>query len=244
MDAATTFFHAVGYLRVPGVIGSEECDNLCGIADRIGAIAHDDHVVNRPDSMRINHAVATDSAFLAAATSDPLISRLVPIIGSHIELVENRHNHLSVYRSPRVDRLHRDVLQWSRSILTVLVYLSDCTDLESATRVIPGSHLWPSTGAPNNGGTWLDQSAVYSMLSEQAVPVPASAGDVILMHGQLYHAGAGASASGPRTVLTLAYRSVDELSADEFQRYRLVKGQRIYRGREATSCLACPTSLL
>jgi hypothetical protein len=46
-------------------------------------------------------------------------------LGPNIELVENRHNHLSIYRAPGNDRLHRDVLQWSRSILTVLLYLSD-----------------------------------------------------------------------------------------------------------------------
>ena len=49
-------------------------------------------------------------------------------MGPNIELVENRHNHLSIYRAPGNDRLHRDVLQWSRSILTVLLYLSDRLD--------------------------------------------------------------------------------------------------------------------
>lgn len=60
---------------------------------------------------------------------------------------------MSVYHAPATDRLHRDVLQWSRSLLTVLIYLSDCTNLGSATRVLPGSHQWPCIGEPNNGGT-------------------------------------------------------------------------------------------
>lgn len=241
MNASAVFFHAVGYLRLPGVVGPEECDDLCRIAERIAETPHDGHVISRSERTRIDYAVTTDSAYLDLAISSRLLGSLVPIIGPNIELVENRHNHLSIYRLPAIDRLHRDVLQWSRSILTVLVYLSDCTDLAAATRVIPGSHLWPSTGQPNNGGTWLDESPVYAALGEQAVPVPTRAGDAILMHGQLYHAGAGASAAGPRTVLTLAYRSVDELSGDNFQQYRLVNGQRIYRGRGATSCPTCPT---
>ncbi len=175
--------------------------------------------------------MSTDSAYFSIATSVRMLGALEPILGPNIELVENRHNHLSIYRTPATDRPHRDVLQWSRSILTVLVYLSDCTDLASATRVIPASHLWPSTGRPNNGGTWLDESPVYSAMSEQAVPVPARAGDAVLMHGQLYHAGAGASATEPRVVLTLVYRSVDELSEEDPRRCRLVNGRRIYSGR-------------
>ncbi len=232
MNAPVVFFHTVGYLRLPGIISPEECEHLLRIADRIIEQPDNSHVVNKPERVRIDHAVSADSAYLDIATSDHLLDALTPIIGPDIELVENRHNHLSIYLAPAIDRLHRDVLQWSRSILTVLVYLSDCTDLAAATRVIPASHLWPSTGQPNNGGTWLDQSSVYSALSEQAVPVPVKAGDAILMHGQTYHAGAGASAAGPRVVLTLAYRSVDELSEDDSQWCRLVNGQRIYRGRE------------
>lgn len=99
--------------------------------------------------------------------------------------------------------------------------------------MVPGSHLWPCGGAPNNGGTWLDESP-YATLAEQAVLVPARAGDVVLMHGQLYHTGGGASPDGPRVVLTLAFRSVDELADAEPARCRLVRGQRIYRGRGAT----------
>jgi hypothetical protein len=57
----------------------------------------------------------------------------------------------------------------------------------------------------------------------------------MLMHGQLYHAGAGASNDGPRIVLTLAYRSVDELTPDVPSGSRLVRGERIYRGRGVAS---------
>ncbi|WP_370652703.1 phytanoyl-CoA dioxygenase family protein [Frankia sp. Cj5] len=235
MNAPVVFFHNVGYLRVPGLVGAEECANLREIADRVAEQPYNGQVTNKPGRTRIDRAVSMDSAYLAIATSDRLLNALDPVLGPNVELVENRHNHLSTYREPSTDRLHRDVLQWSRSILTVLVYLSDCTDLASATRIIPANHLWPSTGRPNNGGTWLDQSSVYSSMGDQAVPLPASAGDAILMHGQLYHAGGGASAEGPRVVLTLAYRSVDELSEEDPRQCRLVNGRRIYSGRNELS---------
>lgn len=133
--------------------------------------------------------VSLDSAFLEVATSHRLLDVLEPVLGPNVELVENRHNHVIIYCGPATDRLHRDILQWSRSILTVLVYLSDCIDLGSATRVVPGSHLWPCADEPNNGGTWLDEVGTYARLRDQAVAVPAGAGDAVLMHGQLYHAG-------------------------------------------------------
>jgi hypothetical protein len=64
--------------------------------------------------------------------------------------------------------------------------------------------------------------------------VPAGVGDAVLMHGQLYHAGAGVSPAGPRVVLTLACGSVDELAEGAPARCRIVRGSRIHRGRGAT----------
>jgi ectoine hydroxylase-related dioxygenase (phytanoyl-CoA dioxygenase family) len=229
MDA-TAFFHTAGYLRVAGLLGSDEIERLRLAAMRIEANSNDPRVRHTPEKTRLDHAVSVDTAYLDVATSGPVLETLTPVLGPNIELIENRHNHLSLYRAPANDRLHRDILQWSRSILTVLLYLSDCTDLDSATRVVPGSHLWPCAGKPNNGGTWLDQTP-YADLANQAVSLPARPGDALLMHGQLYHAGGGVSLTGPRVVLTLAYRSIDELAPEPPTHCRLVQGQRIHRGR-------------
>ena len=231
MSVPVAFFHTVGFLRIPGIVDVDECAQLRHATDQIVQLPGSRGVTRRADRIRIDNAVSMHEAILGVATSDRLLRALEPVLGPNIELVENRHNHLSTYRRPATDRLHRDILQWSRSILTVLIYLSDCTDLAASTRVVPGSHLWPSTGQPNNGGTWLDESPIYSSLREQALPVPTRAGDGILMHGQLYHCGAGASGAGPRIVLTLAYRSADELDEHQPTHCRLVSGRRIYRGR-------------
>jgi ectoine hydroxylase-related dioxygenase (phytanoyl-CoA dioxygenase family) len=181
----------------------------------------------------IQPPAASTTTYLEVATSDQVLDALEPVLGPNIELVENRHNHVSIYRAASTDRLHRDILQWSRSILTVLVYLSDCTDLDAATRVVPGSHLWPCIGKPNNGGTWMAEVEPYASLLDQAVAVPAAAGDAVLMHGQLYHAGPVLSTARPRVVLTLAYRSLDELAGEAPARCRLVRGSRIHCGRGA-----------
>ena len=64
---------------------------------------------------------------------------------SQLEFVLNRHNHIYLRDrgSSHSLELHRDVRHWSRTIVTVLVYLED-TNLENGcTRVVPGSHLLP-----------------------------------------------------------------------------------------------------
>jgi ectoine hydroxylase-related dioxygenase (phytanoyl-CoA dioxygenase family) len=231
LSAPTVFFHTAGYLRVPGLLGLSRVERLRAVASQIAADGDHPHVRRTPEKTRIDQVVSVDPAYLETALSGPVVEALAPVLGPNIELVENRHNHLTIYRTPGTDRLHRDILQWSRSLLTVLLYLSDCTDLASATQVVPGSHLWPCLGQPNNGGTWMEEVAPYASLCDQAVAAPTRAGDAVLMHGQLYHAGGGASSARPRIVLTLAFRSVDELATDPPRHCHLVRGQRIHRGR-------------
>ena len=77
----------------------------------------------------------------------------------------------------------------------------------------------------------MDEHDIYADIMYQWVPVPATAGDLLLLDGLVLHAGGLGSDRNPRRVITLAYTSVDELLQDEDLRSRiLVRGQRIYRG--------------
>ena len=77
----------------------------------------------------------------------------------------------------------------------------------------------------------MDEHDVYADLMHQWVPVPASAGDTLLLDGLVFHAGGLGSDRNPRRVITLAYPSVDELLQDEDLRSRvLVRGRRLSRG--------------
>jgi hypothetical protein len=70
-----------------------------------------------------------------------------------------------------------------------------------------------------------------TLTSCQWVPVPASAGDILLLDGLVFHAGGLGSDKNPRRVVTLTYTSVDELLQDEGLRSRvLVGGRRLSRG--------------
>jgi hypothetical protein len=111
MSPPVVFFHTIGYIRMPGLVDPEVCDQLRAVAYRIAEQSNHRHVTNRSERTRIDHVVTMDSAYLAVARSDRLISTLAPIIGPDIELLENRHNHISIYRAAATDRLHRDVLQ-------------------------------------------------------------------------------------------------------------------------------------
>jgi ectoine hydroxylase-related dioxygenase (phytanoyl-CoA dioxygenase family) len=98
--------------------------------------------------------------------------------------------------------LHRDQAQFRvfdllgcdgpEAVVNFLIALTDFTEENGATRVIPGSHLWPdysSMGAP-----------------EQTLPARMKAGDVFFMSGKTVHGGgANRTANVKRRGLALAF---------------------------------------
>lgn len=85
----------------------------------------------------------------------------------------------------RAQPLHRDLEGWTHFlkmgaqapeiVINFLVALTDFTDENGATRVIPGSHKWPDYA---ERGT-----------QEMTIPVEMKAGDAILYTGKLIHGG-------------------------------------------------------
>src|SRR5215470_343952 len=105
MSAPVVFFNSVGYLRIPSMVESDERRNLCKISSQIAELCSG-NVTRHPDRSRIDRAVSMHKAILGVATSDRLLGALEPVLGPDIELIENRHNHLSAYWLPATDRLH------------------------------------------------------------------------------------------------------------------------------------------
>jgi len=227
------FFRHAGYLRVGNAVPKERLLWLREVIDdllRGGRAPCERSSSGRV--VRISDLASRDPGLLEEFSSPAIVDPLESLLGPNIDFVRNRHNHATVAVEPSYrSRLHRDILQWSRNIVSVIVYLDDCTETRSATRVIPGSQLVALVGTPNNGGTWMDEHDIYADIMYQWVPVPATAGDLLLLDGLVLHAGGLGSDRNPRRVITLAYTSVDELLQDEDLRSRiLVRGQRIYRG--------------
>ncbi len=101
-----------------------------------------------------------------------LTGPLTALLGPNIVYVLNRHNQGSI-NSPGTQevRLHRDILQPTRGLLTAVLYIEDATVDTGCTWIVPGSHHAPYVGVPqpDGGGTWLDEHPELVSLGDQAV---------------------------------------------------------------------------
>ncbi|MFD4400273.1 phytanoyl-CoA dioxygenase family protein [Kitasatospora sp. NPDC058478] len=135
-------------------------------------------------------------------------------------------------------RLHRDILQPTRGLLTAVVYFEDATVETGCTWIVPGSHRAPYVGVPqpDGGGTWMDEHPELSGLADQAVPVPVPAGGVLLFDGTVFHTVGANSDGSTRTSVVLGYRAADELDAlPDPDRQVIVAGAHLYRGNDRPS---------
>jgi phytanoyl-CoA hydroxylase len=158
--------------------------------------------------------------FNEAMTSPLALEPLESLLGPNIELILNRHNHatlrLADERGGMSVGLHRDVMQWTRTIVTIIFYLEETTLVNGCTHVIPGSHLLPDA----------------SGLKDQAVAVPMPAGGMIALDSMMLHAAGQNQTDGTRMSMTVGYHSVDELIGMENPKKVLVRGERVYRGND------------
>lgn len=228
------FFRAQGYLRVPHVFDETTCLEVKeAVFDFLGI--SDVHPVRLAEYETKRYRAVQDVPHVRdVATHNALIDVVSGIIGPNIALTLNRHNHVSV-NPPYSEQapLHRDHGEWSRGLLTAIVYLEDSTNENGTTHIIPGSHTWYSIGHAQNGGYWLSDSEAHRHLGTQALPVPMNAGDVLLFDGHLYH-GAGPNISQKtRTSIALGYHAVDQLRiGHETEQMLVVAGDDVYRGND------------
>ncbi len=177
--------------------------------------------------IRISDLWGRGGIFQETVVCDEILNPLESLLGPNIDFVRNRHNH--VYLRDRDStaslELHRDVRHWSRTIVTVLVYLED-THLENGcTHVVPGSHVLPDFVNLNDG------DLVHQIALGQVVPVPMTAGGLLAIDSMMIHAAGRNRTDGTRMSMTLGYHTVDELSLDNPKRV-LVRGERLYKGND------------
>ncbi|MEV0285627.1 MULTISPECIES: phytanoyl-CoA dioxygenase family protein [unclassified Kribbella] len=171
---------------------------------------------------------------IAAVLEEPGLRGLAAeLLGPSWVLVTNRHNHAVIDHGggSRGTRMHRDLLHWSRSPITLLLML-DCApdDPQAWPSLIPGSHLWPTSEPSNGGGYWLDE-APEPELAGQAVKVPMNPGDVLVMDGMTYHSAGLGSPDRARVMVTLCLRTPDELTGEAGPNEQLVAGSIRYEGQ-------------
>jgi ectoine hydroxylase-related dioxygenase (phytanoyl-CoA dioxygenase family) len=225
------FFRHNGFIKLPGRLPEERVTQLKETVWRNIREEVEPVVRNRQGRViRISDIWNRDPIFRETVSSPLVLDPLEPLLGPNIELILNRHNH--AYLRVAEDGgayLHRDILQWTRSIVTVIFYLEETTVENGCTRVVPGTHLLPGVQSLR-----LEEDAALarSGLLDQSVPVPMLAGEMLAIDSLVMHGPGQNHTPNTRISLTVGYHSVDELSDVVNPKRVLVRGERRYLGND------------
>ncbi|MDA0710535.1 MAG: phytanoyl-CoA dioxygenase family protein [bacterium] len=230
-DAHVRFFRHNGFVKLPTVLPPDRVDrlNAAVLADVAAEVAP---VVRNAEGrvIRLSRLLDRDPVFFDTVGSAQVVGPLTSLLGPHIEVVLNRHNHATLNLSGKRDTFHRDVVQWTRSLVTVIFYLEATTLDNGCTHVVPGSQLWPGVETLYN---LQNQDAIQqSGILDQAVPVPMPAGGMLAIDSLIFHRIGDNITDRSRMSMTVGYHSVDELLGEAPAGRRLIQGQRIYMGND------------
>jgi phytanoyl-CoA hydroxylase len=229
------FFRDTGYLRLNGVLSDRILSEMMlVITSHVEKRVKPYRTSPSGDIVRLDAVVSRDPVFLRVIQSPPISDALRSVLGPNVELKLNRHNHATVNAQGDTKyRLHRDVLQWTRGLVTVIIYLEDAAVDNGCTHVVPTTQYLPCAGVPDNGVTCMDEHDLYTDLLKQAVPIPMPAGGVLFLDGRVFHSVGENKTPYTRRSICLAFHSVDELSGkSDNGRAQLVLGERAYRGND------------
>jgi phytanoyl-CoA hydroxylase len=224
-------FRHNGFLKLPEPLPAEMVTELKEtihrhIREEIAPVVRD----SQGRIVRISKLWERQGIFCRALTCPQVLDPLEALLGPNIEMILNRHNHATLrLAGDGMNYFHRDILQWSRAIVTVLFYLEETTVENGCTLVIPGTHLLPGRTSTSLAD---DEALSQSGVLEQAVPVPMPAGGLLAIDSLVMHSAGQNRTQGTRMSMTVGYHSVDELSDAENPKRVLVRGKRLYMGND------------
>jgi len=224
-------FRHNGFLKLPkslpaDMVAQLKAKILADIRDEVAPVSRD----KQGRIVRISNIWGRDPVFDAALTCPEVLDPLADLLGENIELILNRHNHatLRMAEDPGF-YFHRDILQWTRTIVTIIFYLEDTNVENGCTWAVPGTHVLPGTASTTlSNEAWVTSSGVL----DQAVPIPMPAGGLLAMNSLVMHSPGENRTTGTRISMTAGYHSVDELAGFDNPKRVLVRGQRIYLGND------------
>jgi len=226
------FFRDQGYLKIPRIFKNEYIDSLKKIV--LGEIENEVPPFVRDNEekiVRLNSVLGRNEIFYRTFSCQSILDIMEALLGPNIIILKNRHNHATLNLNNSIPkRLHRDILQWSRSVVTLILYLEDSSIENGCTEIIPGSHMFPFVGMPNNGGTWMDEYDIYKEFLGQSLPVPLEKGEILLFDSLIFHSVGENKTNDSRISITMGYHSVDELSKVTDPNKLLIHGSNIYKG--------------
>ena len=225
-------FRHCGYLLLPTRLPDDVIDGLKeairnDITALVEPVARDTE--GRP--VRLSALLDRHPVFAETGSSDAVVGPLSSLLVPNILMLRNRHNHATMnFSSNKRDDFHRDNVQWSRGLLTVIFYLEDTTVENGCTEVVPGTHLLLCVTVLHRlaDTEWIDQSG----LLDQALPIPAKAGQMMVIDSTIFHRAGSNPMDGSRMSMTIGYQSVDELADAPEPTRILISGERIYMGND------------
>lgn len=227
-------FRHNGFLKLPGTLEPTVVVRLRSaiLRDIDGEV---EPVVRNRDGqvVRISNVWDRDPVFREVLACEAVLNPLEGLLGPNIEYVKNRHNHATLrLTEPPGNQFHRDVMHWTRDLVSVIFFLEE-TNLENGcTLAVPGTHLFSHLTAPflEQAGIGLDHPVL-----RQAVPVPMPAGGMLAIDSLLFHSPGPNKTPNSRMSMTAGYHSVDELMDVESASRVLVRGARPYGGNDRPS---------
>ena len=180
--------------------------------------------------VRLSRLLDRNDLFLETASSPEVVGPLEDLLGPNIELLTNRHNHATLNLRSAADDFHRDNLQWSRGLLTVIFYLQATTVANGCTQLVPGSHLLPGVGHHHRLSQvdWIAESGLF----DQVVHVQAAEGQMLAIDSTVFHRIGENTTEQSRMSMTIGYQSVDEFIDQDNPKRILIAGERIYGGND------------
>ena len=220
-------FRHNGFIKFPTQLSTDhvaalKAAALKDMAEVVEPVARQDGRI-----IRISAVWERGGIFRETITCDEILNPLESLLGSNIEFVLNRHNHIYLRDAGSTHslELHRDVRHWSRTIATVLIYLEE-TNLENGcTRVVPGSHHLPAFAR-------FKDEAIQQIAASQSIPLPMPAGGLLAIDSMIIHSAGINRTDGTRMSMTLGYHSADELADGDNPKKVLVRGVHPYRGND------------
>ena len=232
------FFRSSGYFKLEWSFDDKTMYNL---SNRLDEIIYSDEPPFKKDNngniIKLYNLFSRDELFRKIYTSELIVNPLKGLLGPNIEFLLNRHNHASVIPPfSKQKRFHRDILHWSRPVVSVLIYPQETKINNGCTWLIPCSQYLdfvPPSLSPSHGGTWLDEYSIYDGFENQAVPIEMEKGGILLFDSLAFHSPGINLSNHVRYALTASYHASDELAKESyFESKVLMCGERIYRGNE------------
>lgn len=212
-----------GFFIVEGVYTPAECAEMAATFDRLCAIEGDKgghEVHSEPGAPRISDIFNKTEAYDRCLACKPMLAASLYLLGEF-------KLHGANLREPAKGGGHQDIHadvpkkfadDWW--VCNGLLLFDDMTRTNGPTRVIPGSHQWPSVNIPLvNQGDWTppqltpeEQALIPADLAaphEREVLVQAPAGSVVIINSSLWHSGTRNESGDRRRVLHLTYTRRD-----------------------------------